>query len=253
MRTWIVIVPLALLAACSRPNTPPTTGAQSAPAQAPAQVPAQTQAQAPPQPAPTANPEPVEPPPSAPPAASAAAPPENVREAAVRPAVVIPRGARLRVRLDQTIDTRRNRPGDAFTATLSAPLLVNSDTVLPTGTRVRGHVTESAASGRMKGRARLGVTLDSFHAAGREHAIHTSAVERVGAAHKKRNGILIGGGAGLGAAIGAIAGGGKGAAIGALAGAGAGTAGAAATGKEELTLPAETALVFTLRAPVRME
>jgi hypothetical protein len=167
--------------------------------------------------------------------------------------MVIPRGTRLRVRLDQTLDTRRNRPGDNFTATLSAPLLVNSDTVLPTGTRVRGHVTAAAASGRMEGRARLGITLDSFHARGREHAIRTSSVERVGAAHKKRNGVLIGGGAGLGAAIGAIAGGGKGAAIGALAGAGAGTAGAAATGKEQLTLPAETALVFTLRAPVRME
>jgi hypothetical protein len=105
----------------------------------------------------------------------------------------------------------------------------------------------------MQGRARLGVTLDSFHTGGKDYGVRTSAVERVGAAHKKRNGLLIGGGAGLGAAIGAIAGGGKGAAIGALAGAGAGTAGAAATGKEELTMPAESALVFTLRAPVRME
>jgi hypothetical protein len=77
-------------------------------------------------------------------------------------------------------------------------------------------------------------------------------VERVGPAHKKRNAFLIGGGAGLGAAIGAIAGGGKGAAIGGLAGAGAGTAGAAATGKEELAIPAESALVFTMRASVKM-
>jgi hypothetical protein len=238
MRMWIVIAPLVLAAACSKPNPPAAARSQSAPAQS---APVQSAAAQPAPPA--ANPEPVEPPPPEP------AP----REAAVRPSVVIPRGAHLRVRLDQTLDTRRNRPGDSFTATLSAPLLVNSDTVLPRGTRVRGHVTQSAASGRMQGRARLAVTLDSFRAGGREHALRTSAVERVGAAHKKRNGVLIGGGAGLGAAIGAIAGGGKGAAIGALAGAGAGTAGAAATGKQELTLPAETALVFTLRAPVRMD
>jgi hypothetical protein len=173
--------------------------------------------------------------------------------AAARPAIVIPRGAHLRVRLDQTLDTRRSRPGDRFTAVLSVPLLVNSDTVVPAGTHIRGHVTESAPSGRMKGRARLAVTLDSFHVAGKDYQIRTNAVERLGAAHKKRNGALIGGGAGLGAALGAIAGGGKGAAIGALAGAGAGTAGAAATGKEQIALPAETALVFTLRAPVRME
>jgi hypothetical protein len=230
---------LVLLAACSKPQppatavTPATAPAQTAPAQPVAEA-----AAALPPPAPAANPEPVEP-------APLPAPP-------VAPAVVIPRGTRLHVQLDQTLDTRRTRAGDHFTATLSAPLLVNSDTVLPAGTRLRGHVTASAASGRMQGRARLGVMLDSFRAGGRDHAIRTSGVERVGAAHKKRNGVLIGGGAGLGAAIGAIAGGGKGAAIGALAGAGAGTAGAAATGKEELTLPAETALVFTLRAPVRM-
>jgi hypothetical protein len=234
---------LVLLAACSKPQPPATAvvpAAVTAPVQtAPAQPVVEASAALPP-PAPAANPEPVEPPPAAP-----AAPP-------VAPAVVIPRGTRLRVRLDQTLDTRRTRVGDRFTATLSAPLLVNSDTVLPAGTRLRGHVTASAASGRLQGRARIGIMLDSFHARGRDHAIRTSGVERVGAAHKKRNGVLIGGGAGLGAAIGAIAGGGKGAAIGALAGAGAGTAGAAATGKEELTLPAETSLVFTLRAPVRM-
>ena len=45
--------------------------------------------------------------------------------------------------------------------------------------------------------------------------MQTTSVNRVSAAHKKRNAILIGGGAGLGAAIGAIAGGGKGALIGA--------------------------------------
>jgi hypothetical protein len=251
MRISMVVATLALLAACSKPQTTTTKAAQTAPAQT------VTAAAAPPPAAPVANPEPVEPPPPAPSAEPLVPSPEPAAPAApaapARRAVVIPRGARLRVRLDQTIDTRRNRPGDHFTATLSAPLLVNSNTVLPTGTRIRGHVTTSAASGRMQGRARLGVTLDSFHAGGREHAIRTSTVERVGAAHKKRNGVLIGGGAGLGAAIGAIAGGGKGAAIGALAGAGAGTAGAAATGKEELTMPAETALVFTLRAPLRME
>jgi len=77
-------------------------------------------------------------------------------------------------------------------------------------------------------------------------------VERVSAAHKKRNAVLIGGGSALGAAIGAIAGGGKGALIGAGAGAGAGTVGAGVTGKKEVGIPAETPLRFTLRAPVSL-
>jgi outer membrane lipoprotein SlyB len=57
---------------------------------------------------------------------------------------------------------------------------------------------------------------------------------------------MIGGGAGGGAAIGALAGGGKGAAIGALVGATAGTIGAATTGNRDIELPAESALSFKL-------
>ena len=48
----------------------------------------------------------------------------------------------------------------------------------------------------------IGLTLDSFHLHGREVRIRTSSVERVGAAHKKRNLGFIGGGAGLGEFLG---------------------------------------------------
>lgn len=164
----------------------------------------------------------------------------------------VPSGTSLRVRLDETVSTKKNRAGDAFNATLSQPVVIRGETLIPAGTRFRGHLTAVAESGRLKGRPVIALTLDSFHMNGREFRIHTAGVERVGPAHKKRNAILIGGGTGLGAAIGAIAGGGKGAAIGALAGAGAGTAGAAATGKEQLTLGAETPLAFTLRSPIEM-
>jgi hypothetical protein len=225
---WTVIAPLLLAAACSKPGTPPPV-AQSA-------APAQTLAAAPPVATPSGNPEPVAP---------VEAPP-------ARAEFLVPSGTALRVRLDASIDTRRNHAGDEFTATLNRPVTVQGDVAIPAGTRFRGHVTEAAPSGRLAGRPVIGLTLDSFRIEGREYPLRTSSVERVGPAHKKRNAFLIGGGAGLGAAIGAIAGGGKGAAIGGLAGAGAGTAGAAATGKEELAIPAESALIFTMRAPVHM-
>jgi hypothetical protein len=167
-------------------------------------------------------------------------------------AVTLPAGTQMRVRLMEALDTKRSRAGEVFTATLDAPVVMNEKTVVPKGTEFRGHVTVSDESGRLKGRADLGVTLDSFELRGKRYKIATSSESRVSKGHKKRNAVLIGGGAGLGAALGAVAGGGKGALIGAGAGAGAGTAGAAATGKEDVVLPAETPLTFSLRAPVRI-
>lgn len=96
------------------------------------------------------------------------------------------------------------------------------------------------------------VVLDSFERNGSRYDIHTTATARVSDSHKKRNIIGIGGGSGIGAAIGAIAGGGKGALIGAGAGAAAGTAGAAATGLKHVTIPAESLLTFRLGSAVRL-
>ena len=216
MPKWLCIVPVLLLAGCSRTQTPwPTAqvGTEANPATA-----------------------------SAP---QGPAPPQSS-------AGVIPGGTAVHVRVDEAIDTRRNRAGDGFSATLAEPIEVGGRVVVPEGTAFSGHVTTAAASGRLKGRAFIGLRLDSFRLNGREYPVQTSSVERVSASHKKRNALLIGGGAGLGAAIGALAGGGKGALIGAGAGAGAGTVGAAATGKRQVGIGAETPLRFTLRESVAM-
>jgi hypothetical protein len=183
---------------------------------------------------------------------SAAAAPAGFDNRRIAPDVTVPAGTTLRVRLDQALDTKRSRAGEGFTATLAEPVVVGNETVIPKGAEFRGHVTTSGASGRLKGRAVLGVTLDSFDLKGKSYKIDTSADSRASAGHKKRNGLLIGGGAGLGAALGAVAGGAPGALIGAGAGAAAGTAGAAATGKKNVGFPAETLLTFSLRAPVRI-
>ena len=63
---------------------------------------------------------------------------------------------------------------------------------------------------------------------------------------------IIGGGAGIGAAIGAIAGGGKGAAIGAAVGGGAGTGTVLATRGKEIRLEPEHPLSFTLASSVQL-
>jgi len=63
---------------------------------------------------------------------------------------------------------------------------------------------------------------------------------------------IIGGGAGVGAAIGAIAGGGKGAAIGAAVGGAGGTGTVLATKGKEVKYDAESKLEFTLDKDVKI-
>ena len=82
-------------------------------------------------------------------------------------AATIPRGTIIRVRMDSTVDTKRNRAGDRFYASLYTPVVIGNEMVLPRGTRFFGHVTESKPSGRLHGRAVLGLELDSFRHGGR--------------------------------------------------------------------------------------
>ena len=168
------------------------------------------------------------------------------------PAIVLPERTLLEVRINEALSTARNQEGDHFTGVLERPVDIGGREVVPAGAEVAGHVTTSRSSGRMKGRAALGITLDAVDVNGQRVAIQTSLDTRTSAAHKKRNLEIIGGGSGFGALIGALAGGGKGAAIGAMAGAGAGAAGAAATGRENVEIPAETVFTFRLESAVQL-
>jgi hypothetical protein len=192
---------------------------------------------------------------AAPVASTSAAPTSSAPSSAVprkarRSGLVLAPGTSVRVRLAQTIDTKRNRAGDRFSATLDEPLVVGDRVAVPRGTPFEGHVVTSAESGRFKGRAALALRLDSFDLNGVKYDVNTNRPTRVSRGHKKRNWLWIGGGSGGGAAIGAIASGGTGALIGAGAGAAAGTVGAAFTGKRHVTLPVESEITFALQAPV---
>jgi len=102
------------------------------------------------------------------------------------------------------------------------------------------------------GRARLQLALQTAEVDGKNYEIRTTSSRKVGGNHKKRNLAWIGGGAGGGLLIGALAGGGEGALIGGPFGAGAGTAAALLTGKKDIKLPAETHLTFKLAEPVKV-
>jgi hypothetical protein len=166
--------------------------------------------------------------------------------------LTIPEGTSFRVRLLETLDTRRNRAGDKFMAALDEPLVDGDRVVVPKGTNFSGHIVISKPSGRFKGRAVLALKLDSFAMDGRTYEIQSNNSSRVSAGHKKHHFLWIGGGSGGGAAVGAIAAGGTGALIGAGAGAAAGTVGSVISGKRQVSLPIETALRFRLELPVTL-
>jgi outer membrane lipoprotein SlyB len=101
----------------------------------------------------------------------------------------------------------------------------------------------------MTGTSILQLELISLSSGGNTYTVQSGYYELRGASRGKRTAETVGGGAGLGALIGAIAGKGKGAAIGAAIGAGAGTAAQAATRGQQVKVPSETKLDFTIKAP----
>jgi hypothetical protein len=158
----------------------------------------------------------------------------------------------LRVRLDQDLGSKISQPGDAFRATVADDVRARGDVIIPRGARAEGTVVDAKALGHFKGGARLELRLERVHTKWGSYPVATSSIERAEKGKGQRSAGFIGGGAGLGAIIGGIAGGGKGAAIGALAGGGAGTAGGALTGNKQIFLPAETLLTFRLERSIHI-
>lgn len=164
--------------------------------------------------------------------------------------VTIPSGTRIVVRTIDPIDSDKNRAGDKFTATLDQALYVNDLMVAPRGADVYGRLEEVKQTGQLAGRSELRLALTGMTINGQTVQLSTSDYQLAGKSRGADTAKKVGGGAALGAIIGAVAGGGKGAAIGAGVGAGAGTAVQVVTHGDQVHVPSETVLEFTLNQPV---
>lgn len=176
------------------------------------------------------------------PTANAGAPPHTVTIAA---------GTNLVVRLAEELSSNRAAAGDAFRATLDQPVVLDGFIIVDRGSAVRGKVVTSEKAGHMTGKSELGLELAEINTTdGQTVYVRTSDVTRKGANSTGENAAKVGGGAALGAIIGALAGGGKGAAIGAGVGGAAGTGVMLSTRGKPTVLPVETRLTFRLDEPV---
>ena len=164
--------------------------------------------------------------------------------------VTVEPGTQLAIRLVDAIDTEKNKLGDTFHATLNSPLSVEGEEVVPAGTDVTGHIVDLKSAGKFAGQSELVLQLDSIALGSGTYNIQTDQYKKQGSSRGKNTAEKVGGGAIIGGIIGAIAGGGKGAAIGAAAGGGVGGGVQAATKSQQIKLPSETVLNFTLQAPV---
>jgi hypothetical protein len=173
----------------------------------------------------------------------------------IKPADVnIPAGTTLAIRINQRISVKTTPAGSRFDGTLAEAYTDdNGRVILPRGTQVEGVVDASHKRGHFKGASILELRLTALDLNGQRYPLRTHDLTETKKGKGKRSGALIGGGAGLGALIGGLAGGGKGALIGGLAGGGAGTAGAGLTGNRDLDIPAESIVHFRLAEDLTLQ
>lgn len=177
----------------------------------------------------------------------------------------VPNGTRFLVKLDDKLSTRKDKVGKKFDLKTLEPLVAENGTVVPPGTKIRGHVSRVEPAG-LTGRARIWLSFDEINTKQGKLPIvaHVSSVpeEHSVRAGESREGEIeartskgkqevqaAAAGAAIGAVIGASTKGGKGAAWGAVLGGAAGFLIASGMG-QELELQKGTKLELELSRPL---
>jgi hypothetical protein len=78
------------------------------------------------------------------------------------PAAEIPQGSHVALRLVNSVTTRTAKEGDYVYMTTATPIAANNEIVVPVGSYVQGVVTKSVRSGRVSGKAELGIRIETL-------------------------------------------------------------------------------------------
>jgi hypothetical protein len=167
--------------------------------------------------------------------------------------VQIPVGTPITVRMIDSVDSNEARLGQTFRASIDEPVAgPNGQVVIPRGSDALVKLVEDQQSGKFQGRAVLTLVLMQITVAGATLDTTTSDVSQASGSRGARTAKVVGGTTALGAIIGALAGGGRGAAIGAASGAAVGGGVQLATKGQQVRVPSETRLTFTLQQPIQL-
>ena len=179
---------------------------------------------------------------------------EAPREAAYRE-ITIPSDMAIAAQLDTPIASDSSRIEDRVEATVTSPVVIDGVEVIPTGSRLRGVVTQARQSGRVKGRALVAFRFETLSPAGHSEQleVRTRSIVYQAPSGKGNDVKAIGIPAAAGAVIGAVVGGGSGAAKGAVIGGGAGTAYVLITKGEEVRVNAGAPLRVRLDGPLAVQ
>jgi hypothetical protein len=77
-------------------------------------------------------------------------------------ATEIPQGTHLLLRMVNSVSTRTAREGDRVYMRTASPILVDGQFVVPVDSYAEGVITRSVRSGRVSGRAELGIRIESL-------------------------------------------------------------------------------------------
>jgi hypothetical protein len=170
---------------------------------------------------------------------------------AIPPRLTIKAGTYVTVRLNEFLSSDRSMAGDAFTATLTKPIVVDGVVVASRGQNVTGRVTEAKKAGRVSGTSHLGIQLIELPVVdGQQLPIQSELLTRTGPTSVGRDVGAVAATTGVGAAIGAGVNGGVGAGVGAGAGLIVGLAGVLLTRGHPTIVYPETVLTFRVNQDV---
>lgn len=166
----------------------------------------------------------------------------------------VPSGTILRVQFKSPISTATAKVGDTVSGELLDDVIAEDGTVVArSGSKVTGKVEHVVDSGRLARPAELRFRLTDLETRWGTQPITTSAYQRTGDTHTKRNVGYIAGGAAVGAILGQVLGKDTESTLkGAAAGAAVGTGVAAATGEQDFEIEAGRTVAFTLEEPLRV-